>query len=136
MAKYISLFLILCVSGCISLGGKNSNKVDCQSPESKHPRDESLCLVKRLIASKQNAQINKVLDKYAKQKLENSEDYKVALVGGGGSGEALQWAYLVSVNYNNLKVFRSLMVVVNVYASGKSKVKEVISPKEIASWAQ
>ncbi|MGH1468863.1 MAG: hypothetical protein ACRBBP_08295 [Bdellovibrionales bacterium] len=128
------VIFLLVLSSCSLLPKGGGRAPDCTDYKSLHPKNEALCLVKNTITKKSNTSIRSIVKKYESMGLQTSDEYTVLFVGGGGKGEQIKWTYLVGVNYYDLKTFRSILVVVNTFASGPPRIKEVVQGKSIEAW--
>lgn len=136
MFKTYGVLLLLLFSSCSLLPKGGGKAPDCTDYKELHPKNEALCLVKNTINKKKNKELKNLVKKYESMGLQSSDEYTVLFVGGGGKGEQLKWTYLVGMDYYDLKEFRSILVVVNTYASKPPSIKEVFSSKKIEAWVK
>lgn len=120
----------------MALPKRMSKNADCSNYENLHPKNAAVCLVKNLLKSKKNTEINKLVKKYKKEGLQNSGEYNVIFVGGRRGSGTLGWTYMIGVDYYDLKDFRSLVVVVSTSSEGEPRVRKVFSREKIDKWTQ
>lgn len=131
MKKILILALLFSQSSCELLQKNKKKPLDCSNIESFHPKHQATCILKIEIDLLRNKKVTEIVESYTNIGLRNSAEYNVSLMSGGGDGDALSWTYLVSVNFNDLKKYQSIVGLVEVSASKPPKLLKVLRGEKI-----
>ncbi len=125
--RILVLSVLLLLPSCEVLQLKKDQKLDCSNLNRMHPKNQSICVFQKEIALLRNKKIRDLVKAFQKEGLENSGYYNVTLISGGGVGEGVFWRYLVSVDFNNLKKYQSLLGLVEISAHKPPKILRAFS---------